>query len=384
MDQMQSGKSRNNDRTVQSVSALLCSICAAMAIFNVLNQTYFNAVLVFLCLFLFAVFYVYYRRTKNYSAWSTVFLLVIGSMAVYLFYQGGTEGAGLLWAYIFPFLAFQFKGYRAGLCFVVVLYAVLAGAFASALTGHAPLHFSPLFMIVYFSVHITISGFLFFYDKRRTITEQIVFESREKYKALFDNFSAGVAMISPEFDLLELNGIARKWFTRSPEKQHSFCYEFLDSLQRYAVCEDCPLHSVMESKQTATQYREKMTVDGVRSFRIVCSPMFDKYGNVSAVIETLEDITEIQRARESLKESESRFRTLFEQVPFISVQGYNKERSVIFWNSASEFLYGYSAKEALGKRLEDLIIPAEKIQEHVETISAWNKEVLRFLPPRSC
>ena len=371
MDQMQSGKSRNNDRTVQSVSALLCSISAAMVLFNALNQTYINAMLVFLFFFLLTLFYVYYRRTRNFSAWSTVFLLVTGSMAVYLFYQGGTKGAGLLWAYIFPFLAFQFKGYRAGLCFVAVLYAILLGVFVSALTGHVPLHFSPLFMIVYFSVHITISGFLFFYDKRRTITERIVFESREKYKALFENFSVGVAMISPEFEFLELNGIARKWFDCFPEKQHSFCYEFLDSEQRLDVCEDCPLHSVMELKHTATQYRKKMTVDGVRSFKIVCSPMFDKDGNVYAVIETLEDITEIQRAREFLEESENRFRTLFEQVPFISVQGYSKERSVIFWNSASEFLYGYSAKEALGKRLEDLIIPAEKIQEHVEAISAW-------------
>ena len=371
MDQMQSGKSRNNDRTVQSVSALLCSISAAMSLFNAINKTYFNAVLVFLCLLLLTFFYAYYRRTKNFSAWSTLFLLVSGSMVVYLFYQGGTKGAGLLWAYIFPFLAFQFKGYKAGLRFVAVLYAVLAGLFASALTGHAPLHFSPLFMIVYFSVHITISGFLFFYEKRRTITERIIFESREKYKALFDNFSVGVAMISPEFELLELNGIARKWFDRSPEKQHSFCYEFLDSEQKLGVCEDCPLHSVMESKHTATQYRKKMTVDGIRNFKIVCSPMFDKERNISAVIETLEDVTEIQRAREFLEESENRFRTLFEQVPFISVQGYDKERNVIFWNSASELLYGYPAKEALGKRLEDLIIPAEKIQEHVEAISAW-------------
>ena len=165
------------------------------------------------------------------------------------FTREGRKAPVFLWAYIFPFLAFQFKGYKAGLRFVAVLYAVLAGVFASALTGHAPLHFSPLFMIVYFSVHITISGFLFFYEKRRTITERIIFESREKYKALFDNFSVGVAMISPEFELLELNGIARKWFDRSPEKQHFFLLrDFWIRSKNSASAKTVLCHSVMESK----------------------------------------------------------------------------------------------------------------------------------------
>ncbi|WP_272147424.1 EAL domain-containing protein [Spirulina subsalsa] len=62
-----------------------------------------------------------------------------------------------------------------------------------------------------------------------------------------------------------------------------------------------------------------------------------------------------QESEQALRQSEQRFRHLFEEVPSIAVQGYDRDRRVIFWNRASEKLYGYSAAEALGQRLEDLL-----------------------------
>ncbi|UDF35997.1 UNVERIFIED_ORG: response regulator [Shinella sp. XGS7] len=69
------------------------------------------------------------------------------------------------------------------------------------------------------------------------------------------------------------------------------------------------------------------------------------------------DVSSARQAEQALQDSEQRFRALLEGVERISVQGYDAERRVIFWNSASERLYGYSKAEALGQRLEDLIIP---------------------------
>jgi len=56
-------------------------------------------------------------------------------------------------------------------------------------------------------------------------------------------------------------------------------------------------------------------------------------------------------------DNESKFFELISQIPNIAVQGYNKNREVIYWNKASELIYGYSFEEAIGKKLEDLIIP---------------------------
>lgn len=72
-------------------------------------------------------------------------------------------------------------------------------------------------------------------------------------------------------------------------------------------------------------------------------------------------ISELERRRNetALRESEARFRQLFEKIPNISVQGYDAQRRVIFWNQASTELYGYTAEEVLGRLLDDVLIPPE-------------------------
>jgi PAS domain S-box-containing protein len=55
---------------------------------------------------------------------------------------------------------------------------------------------------------------------------------------------------------------------------------------------------------------------------------------------------------------ENKFVELIGKIPNVAVQGYDKERNVIYWNKASEIIYGYTKEEAFGKKLEDLIIPS--------------------------
>jgi diguanylate cyclase (GGDEF)-like protein/PAS domain S-box-containing protein len=95
-------------------------------------------------------------------------------------------------------------------------------------------------------------------------------------------------------------------------------------------------------------------------------------GNTSRAM--LTDITERKLMEQALRESENRFRTTLQNAPTIAVQGYAQDGTTQYWNFASEKLYGYSAKEAIGKNLLDLIIPPEirnevrqAIQQMVET-----------------
>ena len=83
------------------------------------------------------------------------------------------------------------------------------------------------------------------------------------------------------------------------------------------------------------------------------------------------DVSEARRAEQALQHSESRFRALLEGVEKISVQGYDAERRVIFWNQASTELYGFTREEALGRRLEELIIPPPMRPLVVEATRAW-------------
>ncbi|MCF7810482.1 PAS domain S-box protein [bacterium] len=71
------------------------------------------------------------------------------------------------------------------------------------------------------------------------------------------------------------------------------------------------------------------------------------------------DDIERKQVEDALRESEERFRNLMDYIPGISVQGYDLNGTVLYWNKASEEVYGYTAREALGKNLADLIIPPD-------------------------
>lgn len=62
---------------------------------------------------------------------------------------------------------------------------------------------------------------------------------------------------------------------------------------------------------------------------------------------------------------------LFDAVDAIAVQGYDENRRVIYWNMGSELLYGYTRNEAIGKKLESLILPEHMKKPVIAGINNW-------------
>ncbi|MDC9724798.1 MAG: EAL domain-containing protein [Gammaproteobacteria bacterium] len=82
-------------------------------------------------------------------------------------------------------------------------------------------------------------------------------------------------------------------------------------------------------------------------------------------------ISSLTVSQDKALEGDEHFRLLLQSIPNVSVQGYDKNRRVNFWNKASENLYGYSQSEALGQLLEDLIIPDEMRETVIELTDSW-------------
>lgn len=61
-----------------------------------------------------------------------------------------------------------------------------------------------------------------------------------------------------------------------------------------------------------------------------------------------------------LRESEERFRNLFQNVASVAVVGYGEDCAIRYWNRAAEEIFGYTAQETIGRNFIELIIPPDK------------------------
>ncbi len=142
--------------------------------------------------------------------------------------------------------------------------------------------------------------------------------------------------------------------------------EFHCREQTVAQCEVCQaIQAGVELQGLELSLKQKN-----QWFLVSLSPI-ELAGKSRGTVQLLTEVSARKRIEQALQNSERRFRHLFEQTDAISVQGYDRHRRVIYWNPASERLYGYSRQQALGKKLEDLIIPAPMREPVIAGVDQW-------------
>lgn len=198
-------------------------------------------------------------------------------------------------------------------------------------------------------------------SSQRKKNENQITRSELKYRMLFESAGDYLLILSPQGEnqpplIIDANTAA---FTR-----HGYTREEMIGKPIFIL--DTPA-AALKNRDVARQLvvngapllfeSEHCCKDG-SIFPVEVSTRLIQTGDDPPIILASErDISARKTEEKILRQSEERFRALFENIANISVQGYGPDGTVRFWNKASEVLYGYSAAEALGKNLVDLIIP---------------------------
>ncbi|MEI7633143.1 MAG: response regulator [bacterium] len=75
------------------------------------------------------------------------------------------------------------------------------------------------------------------------------------------------------------------------------------------------------------------------------------------------------RAGQIIRYSEQHFEAFIENTPHVAIQGFDRNGVIRHWNPASARLYGHDAREAIGCRVQDILLSPDQVAWFEDTIS---------------
>jgi diguanylate cyclase (GGDEF)-like protein/PAS domain S-box-containing protein len=191
-------------------------------------------------------------------------------------------------------------------------------------------------------------------DRKRAVKD--LEQSESRYRNLFENANDIIYVHDLDGNYISINHAAEKVFGYSREEALSMNMSQIAAPEHFAVFRE-NLSKKIEggAKQTAYEV-ECLRKDGTRVTLEVNSTVIMKDGEATAVQGIARDITDRKRAEAALKESESRFRDLFENANDL-IYTHDLHGNFTSLNRAGERITGYSREEALNMQISKVVAP---------------------------
>ena len=191
---------------------------------------------------------------------------------------------------------------------------------------------------------------------------RILDETQSRYREIFDGSRDGFVMVDTNQHIIDANQAFCDMLGYTLEELRALDNFYAITPKRWREWENEEIwkNRLLQRGESGVYEKEYMRKDGgVFPVELRSYAVRHDNGNLEYLWGTARDITERKQTEQALRESEERFRKLLADLPVLAVQGYLPDGTTTYWNKGSEILYGYSAEEAVGKSLLDLIIPSE-------------------------
>jgi PAS domain S-box-containing protein len=192
-------------------------------------------------------------------------------------------------------------------------------------------------------------------ERTRALTE--LKASREDWRRIFNSISDPVMILDLDQNILAANPATEKKLELSLDRiLGRKCYEVFHPLDESA--EGFPFKSLLGSGGAVeTEEREMEAVSG--NYLVTVAPIFDDEGKLSRVLHIAKDITGGKKMEEELRESEARFRSLFDSSPLMLFV-LDPDGTVVTVNPAGISQLGYAAEELIGQSVLKVFNPEDR------------------------
>ncbi|MFW5778883.1 MAG: PAS domain S-box protein [Coleofasciculus sp.] len=151
---------------------------------------------------------------------------------------------------------------------------------------------------------------------------------------------------------------------------------------------DAQRQLVFETGQTLTDEISFPTVQGIRQYEYILSPVANADGRIETVVATVRDITERQQIQAELYRRQQEYQTLIENLPDI-IARFDRQLRHLYVSPAVESVTGRAAAEFIGKTNRELGMPHSKCEfwdSALQTVFATGESTIikfDFLDPNN-
>jgi PAS domain S-box-containing protein len=175
------------------------------------------------------------------------------------------------------------------------------------------------------------------------------------WKTAFDAVQDLISVQDADFNIIMVNRAFAEAFGKKPDELIGLkCYNLIHGTESPPAA--CPGRATLAGRCSTEDVRGEILG---KDLRVMTSPITDKRGKVTAFVHICHDVSDLNKARAALEESEERYKAIVDNMQGGVIIG-DGNGKVVFINDKVTEILGFSAQEIASLRRLDFVAPEEK------------------------
>ena len=203
----------------------------------------------------------------------------------------------------------------------------------------------------------------------RKKTEVALKDSEERFRMLFERSNAIMALIDPDSgDIIDVNPSAVQFYGYSKDK---FQNMNIDQINQVSSEKFFRATDIVMRQGSNFIFPQKLANGEIRTVEVFNSPI--EFKGKTIIFSIVNDITQRKEMEDALRESEEKYRMLFEEDPYFNMI-LGKDGTILDVNNTITHIMGLSKEDMIGKNFSEIeTIPNEDVAEYYFKIESLLK-----------